>query len=255
MPLHRPTTIFALTSLLLSALVSTAAASDSVDMHNYLKGRFVYQKQCVPCHGRTGRGDGPWSKDVRDKPRNFRAGIFKFRTTPYGYLPTEDDLRRTIRRGIPGTMMPIFSKLTDAEVTALIVYLQNLSPRWKDESLRAEAVPLPETPTWFTDEAKRKKHAELGKSLFQKTCASCHGSEGKGNGPASQGLKDAWENEITPADLSREHHKSGDDPGELFRTIALGLDGTPMVGFLETLKGEEIWDLVAFIKSIEKPAE
>jgi mono/diheme cytochrome c family protein len=87
------------------------------------------------------------------------------------------------------------------------------------------------------------------------SCASCHGPDGKGDGPAAKGLIDVWKNPIAPADLSRKHHKSGDAPSDLYRSIATGLDGTPMLGFASTLKEAEIWDLVAFIKSIESVEE
>ena len=188
----------------------------------------------------------------RTNRATFRTGIFKFRTTPYGTLPTNDDLRRTIRSGISGTAMPFFKKLTDSDVDGLIVYLQNLSKRWDDETLYADPLPLPEeTPEWFRDEKKLATHAKKGSKKFAEMCAVCHGPEGKGDGPGSKELKDVWENPIVPADLTNEHHKSGDAPSDLFRTIATGLDGTPMVGFWGTLKVEEIWDLVAYIKNNE----
>ena len=69
-----------------------------------------------------------------------------------------------------------------------------------------------------------------------------------------EGLIDAWEQPVLPAVLSREHHKSGDRPTDLYRTIATGLNGTPMVGFEGTLESEQIWDLVAYLKSIEGTA-
>lgn len=223
-----------------------------LEMHLYLKGRHVYEKQCAVCHGDRGKGDGPWAEGLTDKPRNFRAGIFKFRTTPFGKLPTEDDLRRTIRAGISGTAMPTFQKLSDGEVEAVIVYLTHLSRTWDDETLYAKPLDLPtEAPDWFSRDADLRAHEKAGSRLFAQSCMACHGPEGHGDGPASKGLIDVWEQPVLPAVLSKEHHKSGDRPTDLYRTIATGLNGTPMVGFEAVLEPGQIWDLVAFLKSIE----
>lgn len=227
------------------------SATDSArrkDMHYYMKGQHIFRSQCSPCHGKTGRGNGPWAVNLAVKPRDFRLGVFKFRSTPYGKLPTNDDLRRTIRNGISGTAMPFFKNLTDADVNGLIVYLQSLSKRWKDEKNYAKAIPLPKTPAWFKNDEQLATHSKLGASKFAELCTSCHGSKGKGDGLAAKGLMDVWKNPITPADLTNEHHKSGDAPADIYRTIANGLDGTPMLGFYPTIKQEEIWNLVAFIK-------
>ena len=221
------------------------------DMYYYMKGRHIFQSQCVPCHGKTGKGNGPWAADLTDKPRNFKVGIFKFRTTPYGKLPTNADLHRTIRNGISGTAMPFFKKLTDADVNGLIVYIQNLSRRWEHDDNYADPLPLPKTPEWFLEKEQLAKHSKLGAVKFAQLCIACHGPKGKGDGPNSKGLIDVWKHPIVPADLTNEHHKSGDAPSDLYRTIATGLDGTPMLGFYTILKEEEIWDLVAFIKANE----
>lgn len=228
---------------------------EKVDLHYYLKGRYIFQSQCEPCHGRSGKGDGPWSKDLKDKPRNFRAGVFKFRTTPYGFLPTDDDLRRTIKNGIAGTAMPFFEKLPDDDVTALIAYIKSLSRRWDDPALHAEPVPVPEIPAWLLRGEELPPRVKAGGELFKQTCVACHGETGRGDGPGSKGLVDVWGHPIVPADLGQRHHKSGKSMKDLYRTIAMGLDGTPMVGFLEPLGEEKIWDLVAYIKSIERAPE
>ena len=221
-------------------------------IHYFFKGRRIFESQCAPCHGTTGRGNGPWSVDLKDKPRNFRKGIFKFSTTPAGNLPTTDDLRRTIRSGVSGTAMPAFKKMMDSDLDGVIVYLQNLSRRWDDESLYANPIDLPETPTWFRSKEALKEHAIAGGQLFGQICATCHGVEGNGDGPNAKGLMDVWGHPIIPAALTNAHHKSGDHPSDLYRTIATGLDGTPMIGFYPALKQDQIWDLVAWIKANEQ---
>ncbi len=240
-------------SLAFAALLLPAGAEEPSseanrqELHLYMKGRYVYQKYCVECHGATGRGNGPWAGELAVKPRNFRSGLFKFRTTAYGTQPVDADLRRTIRSGISGTTMPVFSNLHEEEVDGLVVYLKSLSRAWRKPELAARPVPMPGTPDWFASPGERRSRAQAGAARFQALCATCHGDSGKGDGPGGQGLVDGWGNPIAPATLSAPHHKSGDQPGDLYRTIATGLNGTPMVGYAEALKEDEIWELVAWI--------
>lgn len=221
----------------------------------YFRGKRIFARQCVHCHGARGQGDGQWAATMTNKPRNLRSGIFKFRTTPCGKLPTDADLRRTIRTGISGTAMPTFSKMSAAELDAVVAYVQSLSRRWKDEKSYALPLTLPPPPAWLNNEEQSQSHIAKARVLFTQLCSSCHGEKGKGDGRAAAGLIDAWKHPIVPADLAQPHHKSGDRPIDLFRTIAAGLDGTPMVGFHESLTEEQIWQLVAYIVSLSRNSE
>jgi mono/diheme cytochrome c family protein len=169
-----------------------------------------------------------------------------------GFLPTDKDLKRTISNGISGTAMPMFrGTLNDENLEAVIVYLKSFSREWKKAERHAEPVVLPGSPEWMKDPDRSREHSESGKALFAVHCAACHGIEGKGDGPGAASLKDLWQFEIQPADLSAEHYKSGDRAEDLFRTISLGLDGTPMVGFMGVIDDIGRWDLVTYIRSLQ----
>ncbi|MFC7339002.1 c-type cytochrome [Haloferula chungangensis] len=230
-----------------------SAAAQRAKLRTFFQGMKIYESQCLPCHGEKGRGDGPWAEGLAPKPRDFRSGIFKFRSTPYGKLPTNDDLRRTITVGISGTAMPSFKSMSEDDINAVIHYVRSFSVRWNKEEHRAEPLTLPKTPEWFSNEEELARRAKSGAGRFAQLCAVCHGAEGKGNGAAAKGLVDAWSQPVPPADLTAAHHKSGNAPADLYRTIATGLDGTPMLGFAEILKEDEIWELIAYIKSKEIP--
>ena len=49
----------------------------------------------------------------------------------------------------------------------------------------------------FAEELAPAPYVDWGKELFQSHCASCHGTDGSGNGPAASALKTA------PSDLTR----------------------------------------------------
>ncbi len=227
------------------------------DRELFRQGRFVYQKNCQACHGRFGEGDGELVRDWEVQPRNFQKAQFKYRSTPYGKLPTDEDLKRTIRHGVSGSAMPVFEQLQDSEIQAVIESIKFFSPLWKDGKNYAAAIELPAQPAWFADESEFRNQAAFGKVLFRETCAPCHGAEGAGDGVAAAGLQNIEGVPIRPADLGQPLH-SGPEPEDVYRTIMTGITGTPMMGFNDALKPEEAWQIVAYIsrlKTASKPPE
>ncbi len=102
---------------------------DTVDPEWLKQGAVIYRRRCAGCHGVTGDGNGPAAAYLQPKPRDYRRGIFKFTSTPYGAKPARHDLVRVLRRGAKGTSMPAFPWLPDDELEAVIDYVILLSQR------------------------------------------------------------------------------------------------------------------------------
>jgi len=107
-------------------------------------GLYVVQ-QCASCHGLSGQGRGPVAASQDPYPRDFRAGIFKFKSTSRGAKPLKEDLTRVLREGLSGSQMPIFDKLSDKDIGALVDYVIFLSIRGEFERklLQTAAIDAP----------------------------------------------------------------------------------------------------------------
>ncbi len=217
-------------------------------------GRFVYERNCLVCHGRWGDGDGELAKGMIPKPRKFSTAIFKYRSTPPGFLPTNEDLVRTIRSGRANTSMPYFTQLSDREVRAVVEFIKSLSPKWRKPANYAAPVPLPEPPAWLSKEGETAAAVVKGKATYSLVCATCHGEHADGKGPAVAELKDTWGDPAKPADLRTPALRHGRAPMDLFRVLTLGIDGTPMATFGEALSEQQRWELVAFLGTLKPPA-
>jgi mono/diheme cytochrome c family protein len=93
----------------------------------------LYRRHCAHCHGISGDGRGPTAMILNPYPRDYRPGIFKFKSTTRNDRPTDDDLTRVVKNGIPGTAMPSFALLPPDEVAALVEYVKYLSMRGQME--------------------------------------------------------------------------------------------------------------------------
>ncbi len=82
-----------------------------------------------------------------------------------------------------------------------------------------------------------------GKKLYLKLCAVCHGNKGKGDGVAGAALNPQ------PANFTKEKVKSQSD-GALYWKITEGRP--PMASYKETLTDEQRWQLVNYIRELEK---
>ena len=116
------------------------------------------------------------------------------------------------------------------------------------------------TPAWSAD-TEENVQTSWGKDLYVRYCASCHGEDGKGDGPAAEALKNK------PADLTKiSLNRGGQFPrAEIMRFIdgerpipAHGPRHMPVWG--EVFRDEKsdsetrmrIHSLVSFIESIQQ---
>lgn len=97
------------------------------------RARGLYREHCAHCHGVTGDGAGPTAAFLNPYPRDYRMGVFKFKSTPKGGKPTHEDLTDILVNGIPGTAMPSFKVLPNNEIEALVSYVRYLSIRGEVE--------------------------------------------------------------------------------------------------------------------------
>lgn len=250
-PRHLPP--FRILAILLAVALQATAANPpapSIRQDLVAPGRFVFERHCVLCHGRRGNGKGELAHAILPRPRDFTRGRFKYRSTPSGTLPTDQDLARTIQGGLTGTAMPAFTQLTDREVRAVVEYLKTLSPRWTNATFHAASLEIPAAPDWLDGGPAFEAHAERGRQAFEANCAPCHGTRGGGDGPTAASLRDDGDEPCPPRDLRLPILRTGSSPESLHRTLLTGLDGTPMPSFESVTSSEERWDLVAFILSL-----
>jgi cytochrome c oxidase cbb3-type subunit 2 len=233
----------------LGALSGVAEAKDKrpVSELDAKQGKAIFLRECSGCHGERGDGDGPASKFLDPRPRNFLAALFKLRTTPSGEPPATADLIRTLQRGIPGTAMPSFSFLSSDEERQVIAYVLSISDLLDQEEPASIAAPS----------ARNLATAESiahGKQLYEEQqCATCHGKLGKGDGPSSKSLKDTAGNPIKVRDFTSGVFRGGGEPIDLYYRFTTGMDGTPMPSFGDLLNEEERWALVDYIMSLRVP--
>lgn len=224
----------------------------------------LYKMFCVACHGEHGRGDGFAANTIAVQPRDFWHERFRYVSALNG-VPTEEDLRRTISTGRRIGPMPSGPQLTEAEVMLLADYVREINRRGlveqlteafaEDEEITAEDIEeiaagrlTPEAmilvPWPGNDFAP---DPEIGRDLYVQTCSSCHGVEGRGDGP--QALEDDLGRPIRARDLTTGEFRGGVEPEEIFKRIRCGIPGTPMPG-QDMLSDEETWQLVHYVRRL-----
>ena len=85
--------------------------------------------------------------------------------------------------------------------------------------------------------------ATAGAKVFQVNCEPCHGAQGHGDGPAGAAL------DPKPKNLPELAAQVGDD--YLFWRVSTGKPGTSMAPWAGVLTEEQIWQAVAFIRTLK----
>ena len=209
------------------------------------RGKTVYDQHCAECHGATGQGDGPAAALLNPRPRDFTAGRYKLRTTESSSIPTDDDLARSVRQGLPGSAMPAWNGLLpDADITAVLDYVKSLSPRFANEQPMMVTVgnPVGNTPQSVT----------RGRQVYEKLrCTACHGTDGRGAGAVQNTFEDDWKQPVRAADLTEPWtFHGGSTPRDIYLRFRTGMSGTPMPSFADAATDAEMWDLANYVVSL-----
>ncbi len=230
-------------------------------------GAALYIRNWARCHGTCGKCDGLASPYLDPPARKFGQEKFQLGTTSTG-IPSDDDIVYLIHHGIPGTAMPEFPNLADTERRAIAQHIRRLAYSGlytkRFALLAKDEEPDPkEVHEWVAKQLTvgdqlpvpaRLTHPEPnavthGKEIFRVNCATCHGPEGKGDGPGVKDMKLENGRPTRPRDLAAGVYKGGGEANRLFARISLGMPGTPMPD-LRALPPEDRADLVHFVRSL-----
>ena len=211
-------------------------------------GKELYDAYCARCHGFDGAGKGSASEFTNPKPRDFTSGMYKFRSTPSGEPPTDEDIKQVILLGVPGTSMFGWEgKFSDNDLDALVEYLKGFDEETFE--LEGEPIEMGEPPP-VTDEL-----IAIGIEVYEKAkCWECHGKFGRGDGEKGwqPNFKDDWGDKIWPTNLDHPWElRNRATLKDLFRSISTGLDGTPMPSFSDAYSEEQRWGLSYYLKSLQ----
>lgn len=220
-------------------------------------GKKLYNNFCKYCHGVKGDGNGQISfflnikpRDFR-MPRDFRQGIFKFKSSSHDELfPFDKDLHQTVNHGLGGTAMPGLHGLVPVkEIRGVVAYIKTFSFEEAEWETPEKGVDygdfVPASPESITK----------GRKLFLSSCSECHGKDA--NGVTMKKLKDDWGRVINPRDLTKKYdYRRGNTPAEIYTRITAGIPGTPMPSFADPamqdkkLDNEQRWHIANYVSSL-----
>lgn len=199
-------------------------------------------------------------------------------------LPTVDDLVATITRGLAGSSMPSFPLFQDQQKRDLAAFVQQLAVfgaarrevafaleegRSFDDFMNVdfpalakdlnhryvdtlESIQVPVVPELPADATAREGYLDEGKQEYMRSCATCHGPEGRGDGTSSEVMRDWKDADVVPRNFLDEPFRSGSTMQDVYLRLRGGI-GAPMPQFAES--DEVLWKIIHYIFDLRGKAQ
>lgn len=189
-------------------------------------GKAIYEQYCAFCHGTNGLADTPVGRILNPPPRRFADPIEMARLT-------DDQIYKAIKEGMPGTAMAAWGEvLNEPEIGDVMDYIRELST-----PLSSAGEPL----------SNEELSLEVGRRIYDKECAFCHGLTGHADTDAARVLVPRPRAFADPIEMARV------DDGRLYAAIKLGRPGTAMASWASLMTPIEIIDVMRYIRSLQEP--
>ncbi len=194
----------------------------------------------------SGDGNGPAAPYMTPRPRDFRQGRFKIRTTETGSLPTDDDIERSIRQGMRIGDAGRQPFLSDADVDVLVAKVKSFSARFQTEQPKVVTLG-PEVPS-------SPESIAAGKEVFDRLlCSGCHGTDGAGADAVATDFDDDWGRPMRATNLTEPWtFRGGATPRDIHLRFRTGMNGSPMPSFATAATNPEMWNLANYVASMAR---
>lgn len=195
----------------------SAQAVDKKEASPYI-GKHLYRSFCAVCHGRDGKTKGPLAEKMQISPPDLTSGKYQKKNV--------DELTEIIsgygRK--EGSEMPSWSTaLPDASIRHIAAYIGSMT----------------------LSELRLVSDIGRGRLIYKNTCASCHGTRGKGNGILAVMMR------AKMVDFTKKEVAKRLTDKQLIEVISKGR-GKLMPGWAGTLNDSEIVDVSAYVRSLLK---
>jgi mono/diheme cytochrome c family protein len=174
-------------------------------------GERLFRENCASCHGTSGHGDGDGATGLFPRPANLTTVAY-----------SGGHLSHILWNGVPGSAMPRWSRLNEADLQAVAAYVRTL-----------EAV----------GHRRAGSNTSLigqGRDLYRQNCTGCHGMEGSGDGPAAAAL----------APIPTNFHEVRPARARSLQVLKDGVPGTSMPPWEAQMSDAQREAVVAYIESL-----
>lgn len=174
-----------------------------------LQGEAIYTEKCAPCHGPSGMGNGPQAGSLPNPMPDLNDGERVRTARPLDWFAT-------VTNGNLERLMPPFeNSLSERQRWDVVAYLYTLSTS--------------------------EQELAQGKALYEMQCQSCHGAEGRGDGPQASGVEGGVPNWRDPARLVQWSNQ------QIWEAVTDGL-GSSMPAYNASLDDDQRWALTSYVR-------
>lgn len=214
------------------------------------EGKKLYTQKCLPCHGCSANGQGPYARQTLAHPANLNERIANF--------PGDNYHMWRVSEGVPGTDMPPWSwsletdtiwTINTYEMSFVLGSVRTVSGDISDQEGDDFNARTGITPPI----AGTAEQYQFGEDLFVLYCAQCHGVDGHGDGPASS---------LTPGGYIKPEPANFEESGSDFTNygryvwkVQEGVETTNMPPWKEALSDDEIFPVIFYIQGFSAPED
>ena len=137
--------------------------------------------------------------------------------------------------------------LADAELRGLRAMLDRVAP---PDSVGSRAAALVQRIATSVGGAldpfpTRPPTLARGAAVYREQCIQCHGATGRGDGPKAKGMVGP-----PPADLGDRAELATVSPVDMYRKIAIGIEGTGMPEYAHSLSSDDRWAVTTYVATL-----